>query len=511
MIEWVDTNSKEITDLNDRIWRYCEPGLREYKSAKDHCKFLSEHGFAVEEGIAGLPTAFMATWGEGKPVIGTFAEYDATPERSQDAVPYPKPIVPFGPGFTDAHHTLGVGSVSGIIAAKMAMYEHGLKGTLKIFGTPAEKICIGKPWQAAKGYYDNFDAFVVWHPGNNTVDLKIHAGSCWSGIVEFELIEPEKWPGLGKAPAAVQAANIMVSLTTQLRTFMIPNTGLWRIEEWIMVSGQTSADSLPPKFSQIKYYTCCPTLVEQEAVWNVIKRCADAAALVTQTKPTIKWITKTRTGLPNITMSELVWRNMKLIGPPIFSEKEKEFARKIQKNMGFEPLENPLPDRLIPPQDSEAETRKLLPPLQQNRGCGDYTEFTWHAPTGRFNVACTTILPPKAIAETQNIGDTRRYYYNYSWGPGALCGTSTTHKGAWTAAKIMGCSMIELITDPSVLTKAKAEFNELTGGGVDGSKWIAPLLSNEVCVPTKLRWPEWSINTYPITLDTEKRTWSIPY
>jgi aminobenzoyl-glutamate utilization protein B len=179
--------------------------------------------------------------------------------------------------------------------------------------------------------------------------------------------------------------------------------------------------------------------------------------------------------------------------------------------MGFEPLENPLPNTLITPKDSEVETRKLLPPIQQNRGCGDYTEFTWHAPTGRFNVACTTILPPKGIAERRNIGDTRRYYYNYSWGPGALCGTSTTHKGAWTAAKIMGCSMIELITDPGVLKKAKAEFNEITGGGVGGSKWIAPLLTKEAIIPTKLRWPEWVINTYPTELNTEKRDWSIPY
>jgi len=144
-IGWVEANRKMLSDCDKRIWNYAEPALREYKSARAYVELLRREGFSVEEGTGGMPTAFLATYGEGKPMLASFAEYDAVPANNQAAVPYEKlrdeSLHPYAAGHTDPHSALGVAALAGVLGAKAAMEEHGLVGTLKFFGEPAEKIC----------------------------------------------------------------------------------------------------------------------------------------------------------------------------------------------------------------------------------------------------------------------------------------------------------------------------------------------------------------------------------
>lgn len=172
-IDWIDQEAARLSEFNAQIWEFAEPAWREYKSARAYCDLLRAEGFAVEEGSGEMPTAFVATWGDGGPVIGAYAEYDAVPGNSQQVVPYRAPregLHPWAAGHTDPHSMLGTAGLSGVLAAKAAMERYGIKGTLKFFGEPAEKVCGSKPVHAAKGYYDGFDAFIAYHPNPlNTV------------------------------------------------------------------------------------------------------------------------------------------------------------------------------------------------------------------------------------------------------------------------------------------------------------------------------------------------------
>src|SRR5690606_26149803 len=180
--DWLDQNRQRLSDFDMQIWSYHEPAWREYKSADAYVKLLREDGWEVEEGSGEIPTAFVASWSNGNgPVIGGYAEYDAVPGNSQQAVPYEAPregLHRWAAGHTDPHSMLGTAALSGFLAAKAAMEKHGIGGTLTFFGEPAEKVCGSKPVHAAKGYYDGFDAFIAYHPhASNTCVWETHCGS----------------------------------------------------------------------------------------------------------------------------------------------------------------------------------------------------------------------------------------------------------------------------------------------------------------------------------------------
>src|SRR5208282_450101 len=158
-VDWIQENAKRFSDWHVRIWNYAETAWREYKSAKAYCDLLRAEGFTVEEGSGEMPTAFAARWGKGAPVLGTYVEYDAVPANSQQVVPYQAPragLHPWAAGHTDPHSALGTTALAGALAAKAAMEKFGIKGTLAVFGEPAEKVCGSKPVHAAKGYFDGF-------------------------------------------------------------------------------------------------------------------------------------------------------------------------------------------------------------------------------------------------------------------------------------------------------------------------------------------------------------------
>ena len=196
-LDWIAANEVRLSRFNEGIWAHAEPAWREYKSCRDYVELLRAEGFTVEEGSGGMPTAFVAEWGEGAPVLASFSEYDAVPGNSQQVVPFQAPragLHPYTAGHTDPHSVLGTAALAAMLGAKAAMQQHGVTGKLKLFGEPAEKVCGSKPIHAAKGYYDGLDAAVVWHPWpSNTVTGETHFGAYWSVIISFEADQPENW------------------------------------------------------------------------------------------------------------------------------------------------------------------------------------------------------------------------------------------------------------------------------------------------------------------------------
>ena len=496
---WIDEQSHRFSDWNLKIWEYAEPAWREYKSAKAYCDLLRSEGFTVEEGSGGMPTAFAATWGKGRPVLGSYAEYDAVPGNSQRVVHYQAPregLHPWAAGHTDPHSALGTTALAGVLAAKAAMEKFGIKGTLKFFGEPAEKVCGSKPVHAAKGYFDGADAFISYHPhGTNTAIWDTQCGSYWSAVFTFETLTPEAWIDksvmptrhnshtAARCPGAIDALCLMYTMTKYTKEAMFPHTGTWTLNEFVMVAGDATSDNLPPRLSQIQYSWRSPMLAIQQQIYNVLANNARHAAGTTGCSVSVRWVTKTRVGLTNHAMAELTFENMKLVGAPKFSEEAREFGRKIQGNLGITPMDNPFleeSERLLPPQEYEAQVRRALPAWQEHYTSDDYVDYTWHAPTVRLLTMRPRLRPPSAG-------------YEYpAWVNNAMGGLpAAINPGIFLGAKTIAVTLIDLLTAPETLERAQAEFKERTGGGVGGSKWVAPLLARDFQAPVDLRWPEY--------------------
>ncbi len=499
VLQWIDDNRDWFSDFHMQIWDYAEPAWREYRSAAAYCDLLRTEGFSVEEGSGDMPTAFAATFGEGGPVLGTYAEYDAVPANSQQAVPYRAPregLHPAAPGHTDPHSVLGVASLAGAFAAKRAVEEFNLKATIKVFGEPAEKMCGSKPVHAARGYYDGADAFIAYHPHRaNTTVHDTHCGSYWSAVFTFECSRPEEWvdqdliPSSGSAhaaarcPGAIDALCLMYTTTKYTKEAMFPHTGTWTLNEFILVGGDATADNLPPRFSQIQYAWRSPTLEIQRRIEDVLVRNARQAARATGCEVSMRWVTKTRVGLANHALSDLTYRNLQLVGPPAYGEEARAFGRALQENLGLTPMQDPYPDvhqRLTPPEEHEAALRSGLPGWQKNFTSDDYVEYTWHAPTVRLFTARPRLKPP------------RSGFAYPAWANNALTGKpQVMDPGMFVAAKTIAATFVDLISRPEELVRAKKEFDQRTGGGVGGDRWVRPLLSGDFEPPVDLRWPEY--------------------
>jgi aminobenzoyl-glutamate utilization protein B len=264
---------------------------------------------------------------------------------------------------------------------------------------------------------------------------------------------------------------------------MFPHTGTWTLNEFVLAAGDATSDNLPPRWSQIQYSWRSPTLEIQEQIYRVLENNAKQAAGATGCQAHVQWVTKTRPGLANNALADLTFRNMELVGPPTYGEEAKAFARDLQRELGIEPMAEPFPDhfeQLTPPADYEANTRALLPSWQKNFTSDDYTDYTWHAPTVRVFTGRPVLRPPHAG------WDCPAWAYNAMGGRPEI-----VDPGMFLAAKTIAGTTLDLLTVPDELAKARAEFEERTGGGVGGSRWVAPLLPREFQPPIDLRWPEY--------------------
>ncbi|MEH2469978.1 aminobenzoyl-glutamate utilization protein B [Nitrobacteraceae bacterium AZCC 2161] len=515
-LSWVDDNAARLSRDHMTIWNFQEPSWREYKSAAWYVERLKTEGFEVEPGSGGMPTAFAAVWSNGEgPTIGGYAEYDAVPGTSQDPVPRRQPRVGvsrYAAGHTDPHSALGMGSLAGFLAAKHVMESRGIKGRLKFFGEPAEKMCGSKPVHAAKGYYDDLDAAISFHPHSfprlaNSCFWDTHSAPYWSRIYTFECENPETWQNSGavtgvahghsaaRAPGAIDAVCLMYTSSKYMKESMLPHHGSWSLNEFILHAGQAAADNIAPGLGQIQYSLRAPTLDMCERVFEVLDRNAEHCAAMTHSKVTANWITRTRAGLANHAMAEVAWRNFEAIGAPQWGEAACAFARDIQTSLDIAPMEDPFTpeiQHLTAPWDGEKAFREQLPPWQTNLAADDYVDYTWHAPTVRLYVGRPTLRAP-------NPG------YRYpDWTRHAMGGVPACIDPMWlTASKVIGATILDLLTDGVSLDKAQAEFRERTGGGIGGSKWVAPLLPRDFAPPVHYRWPE-----YVTTARGEE--WTIP-
>lgn len=511
--KFIDAKADELSRWTSTIFEFGETAWREYRSADWYIKTLRAYGFDVEVGSAGMPTAFCAHWASGVgPSIGMYAEYDAVPDNCQAAVPYRAARDGLGysaGGHTDPHSALGIAGLGGLLATQACMKKHNINGRLRFTGEPAEKVRGSKPIHAAKGYYDDLDGMLSFHPFYmmplcNTVRWDTHCGAAYSMIYRFICDKPEDWysqtagtpipqaHSAVRAPGANDALMQMYQSSKVLRESMLPHTGGWSVSEAILTAGQATADNLPASLAEIQYMIRTPSIEMAERVVESLDHHALAAASLCGCRFERHWVSKSRHGLANHAMASLVWEKMNMIGAPQWGGDAIAVAREIQSNLGLEPMASPFVDacsQLIDPRDAEALLRNDLPAWQQNSTSDDYTEMTWHAPTARFYIARPALNAPQG-------------YHYPPWVMNALGGIpATIDPMVRVAAKVLATSALMLLQDDEVRKKARTEFDRRTGGGIGGVEWVAPLC--DYPPPHQFRWPEY-VNT------ARGREWCIP-
>ncbi|HEX6988888.1 MAG TPA: hypothetical protein VF282_05410 [Bacillota bacterium] len=452
---WVEEHHEAVAGISDQIFHLGEAGLREYRSCRVLGDFLDAHGFEVEYGIAGMPTAFRATWGSGGPCIGMMCEYDAIPGTSQAVKPVPEPLRPDAGGFPDIHNGIGAASAAAAAAAKAAMERYGLRGTIQVLGTPAEKTCIGKPYLAKDGYLDVLDAVVAWHPRKyTTVEWDTGPGCYQADVYEFfgrSEYGARPWAGV----SALDAATLM-NVILQFMREHIPREYQATVNELVTVGGQHPTTI--PNYAQVWYVYRSPERRGIEHVEALLQRAAEAAVLATGAQYRRRLATSVRPWLPNHTMARVAYRNLERLGPPRFPAEMKRFAQEILRNAGLEEDPEPFDETLTPPESGIT--------AEFAGGADDVNEFCWHAPTVRIYVAYGIRHPVP------------------NWAMAALAGTPVAHTTVRRAAQAVALTALDLLLNPRDLEAARREFEERTAEGA-----LKPLVPREAQPPVDLSFP----------------------
>ncbi|MCG7300901.1 amidohydrolase [Brevibacterium ravenspurgense] len=498
--EWVKDNLEKLLDWHTEIWEYAEPAWREYRSAEWYVQRLREEGFTVEENSAGMPTAFSAEWANGDgPTILSYAEYDAVPGNSQAAVTVEQPqegLSKFAPGHTDPHSALGISTLAGLLATKHAMEQHDIPGRLKYTGEPAEKMHGSKVVHGLKGYYDDADAIISFHPFYmlplcNTARWDTQCGAYYSKVYTFVCDEPETWQlsanpnspipashSAARAPGANVAMMQMYSASRIMHDAMLPSVGGWSLSDAILSDGQATADNLPARSARIQYSWRTPDIETAEHVLAVLDRNAEHAAAMAHCEVETRWVARSRPGITNHVMASALYSNLEEVGAPVYGSKAIELAQEIQKNLGIEPMDKPFlkeTEELIAPEEAEKLLREEMPAWQKNWTSDDYVEMTHYAPTVRFYVARPALQPAPG----------RGAYPG--WVMNALGGMRETIAPTIdVAGRTIAGTTIDLLTKPEILNEAKQEFNErVKDAGMER------LLPADFEAPIELPWPDY--------------------
>ncbi|UCH70129.1 MAG: amidohydrolase [Candidatus Bathyarchaeota archaeon] len=445
--DWIETNKKQLVEISDKVWEFAELGLVEFKSSTLLADELEKHGFRVERGIAGMPTAFVASWGEGKPVIGIMGEYDALPGLSQKKVPRREPLEPEKPGHGCGHNIHGTSGMAATIAVKKAMEKHKTKGTIKFFGCPAEENFDGKVFMVRDGYFDGVNAVISHHP--NSMNCATLESSLAVTSVKFHF--HGKASHAGDSPehgrSALDAVELMNMGVNYLREHVIQDA---RIHYIIEKGGDQP--NIVPSYARSWYYVRAPERDQVEFIYEWILDIAKGAAMMTKTEVKVESLEGVYNYIPNRTIAELIVGNMREIGLPKYSQEDLKFAEEIDKTIdpkmklaqlkkskrpGWERLVDKLIDDEIPDPWGEGEV---------SHGSTDVADVSWQTPTVEFGTASTVLGTP-----------------GHSWQDVAQSGIGLGHKSLIFAAKVMAATTIDLLTKDAVLNKAMKEHKERTG------------------------------------------------
>lgn len=465
----VDATEEKTVQLATDVWNYAEPAYAEIKSAAAYCKALEEEGFAIETNIAGIPTAFMATYqcGNGGVRMGLLAEYDALPGLSQEAgLPVCKPITPGGVGHGCGHNLLGAGCFSAAVALKNYLVNNHKDGTVVLFGCPAEEDAGAKQFIARAGYFDDIDFAYSWHPGNiNAISARGYVAILGAKF-SFEGVASHAGgaPHLGRS--ALDAVELMNVGVNYLREHMIDQA---RIHYAYADPGGT-APNVVQSHAAIKYEVRAPHVSEMNELFERVINVAKGAALMTDT--TMKYEIRYAFSdyVPNKTLAVEMDQCLKEVGAPVWTEDEFRLAAEFLRSYPEETFTN-IKNSIIASMPGEDIDKLLEKPLDTKVHPFDVHENGYDSiatDVGDVGYATPTVMLGMA---TSCLGNAL-----HTWQNTAFSCSSIGMKGMMAAAKVMALACVRTMEKPELIKAAKEELLRKNGG-----KYTCPLPDD--CVP----------------------------
>lgn len=433
IVKSVEAHESEMIALSDKIWALAETAFEENESAELLANYAEEQGFKVERGVAGIPTAFTATYGSGQPVISVLGEFDALPGISQKAEPTKSPLEDGAAGHGCGHNLFGVGSLGAAIAIKELIESGEIKGTVKFLGTPSEEKYFGKIWMVREGLWDDVDVNISWHPGASTeadvqsslalIDFKVE----FFGQAAHASSDP--WNGR----SASDALELYTTGINYYREHVEPTV---RMHYHIQDGGQVV--NVVPDYSRLWVRVRDTKRSGMMPVYERVKEMAEGAAIMANVDHKVSLISGIYETLVNREGGAIMQKNLELLGPINYTEEEINFGKKIQETTGKEQVG----------MDSKISA---LEETRENPGGGstDVGDVSWNVPN--INLSVTTA--PK---------DTPWH----SWAVVACGGMSIGHKGMVHASKAMAMTMADLYKNPDLVTKVKEEYKKRKGDEV---------------------------------------------
>ncbi len=427
----IDKHASEMSALSDEVWRYAETALKETRSSKALADWAEAQGFRVTRGVANLPTAFVAEFGSGKPVIGIMGEYDALPGISQKAQPTKEALEAGAPGHGCGHNLFGVGSLAAATAIKEQIAAGKLQGTIRFFGTPAEEAVGGKLYMLREGVFRDVDVMLAWHPGDETqsdtkstqalVDLTVE----FRGRAAHAAFDP--WNGR----SAADGLEIFDYAVNMMREHIRPSS---RMHYVIQQAGEVP--NVVPEYAKVWIWLRDEQRAEVDRLLERVRQIAQGAALAANVESQVNVQGGDWNMLVNMTGQRVAWQNMEWLGPIAFTPEEQEYAKTIQRETGVD-------------QKGLVATLKAFDamPGAAEGGSTDVADVSWNVPTIHLSVTTAPLGAPW-----------------HGWPVVACGGMSIGHKGMVWASKALVATMVDLYRDPKVVESIRAEFAKKTEG-----------------------------------------------
>ncbi|KAA0942092.1 amidohydrolase [Sporosarcina sp. ANT_H38] len=450
--EIIEEKRQKLIQVSDEIWSYAEVGFQEDKSAQLLCETLEEEGFSVEKGVGNIKTAFIGSYGSGKPIIAFLGEFDALSGLSQSGgETQHNPVEKNGNGHGCGHNLLGTGSLAAALALRYYMEENNIEGTVRYYGCPGEEIGGGKTFMVREGLFDDVDVALTWHPGTRNSVTSMSTLACYEVYFKFKgkSAHASASPHLGRS--ALDAVELMNVGVNYLREHIIPEA---RVHYAVTNSGGISPNVVQAE-AEVLYFVRAPRVSQTEEVYQRICDIARGAALMTGTEVEIDFGSALSDVIPNITLERMMHDNFIALGVPQHNDDELQFAEKIRKTLSeadknFEvktnkDLEGKALSDLIDP---------FIPASGIMPGSTDVGDVSWVVPTAQCMTAC------------ESLGTAL-----HTWQVVATGTTSIAHKGMLHAGKVMAATAMEVLNRPDIIEKAKAELVERR----NGEQYVSPL------------------------------------
>lgn len=433
IVKSVENHRESLIKISDEIWALAETAFEENKSSKLLADYAEQQGFKVERGVAGMPTAFVATYGSGRPVISVLGEFDALPGISQKAQPTKSPLNEGAAGHGCGHNLFGAGSLGAAVAVKELIESGQIKGTVKFFGTPSEEKYFGKIWMVREGLWDDVDVNISWHP-SASIEADVQSSLA---LVDFKIeffgqaahASGDPWNGR----SASDALELYTTGINYYREHVKPTV---RMHYHIQDGGQVV--NVVPDYSRLWMRVRDTKRSGMMPVYEHAMKMAEGAAIMANVDYKVSLISGIYEVLVNRAGGEIMQKNLELLGPIEYTSEEIAFGKKIQEVTGKEQVGM---DSKIKPLEATKE--------HPGGGSTDVGDVSWNV--ANINLGVTTA--PK---------DTPWH----SWAVVACGGMSIGHKGMTYASKAMAMTMVDLFENPELVDKVKAEYKERKGDEV---------------------------------------------